>query len=116
MRSAGRWPECRVDLETTSLPVVLLGAVLLALGARVVWVASRSETGWDVLRVQWYDATLGWLAGEYEPIGQREPPEQADFWLAETDRILAAHPDGAVWMEDVRQEVRLEIAAGQVAE
>lgn len=93
-------------LRLRDLPPVVLAALLLGLAVRAAWVASRTETGWDVLRMQWYNATLGWLLGDYEPIGQREPTDQADYWLAETDRILAAHPDdaelamGAAWVLD----------------
>jgi len=76
------------------VPAVLRLAILV-LAARAAWVASDLETGWTSLRVQWRDATLGWFLGEYELVSEREPTDQADFWLRETDRIVAANPQSA---------------------
>lgn len=76
------------------VPVVLLFAAL-GLAAWAVWVASDLETGWTSLGLQWRDATVGWLVGKYQPVSEREPADQADFWLRETDRIVAAHPQNA---------------------
>ncbi len=67
--------------------------LLLGLGVRLLWVASRPETGFETLGLQWRDATLGWVLGGYEPVHKREPLEQAEFWLPEVDRVLRAHPD-----------------------
>jgi hypothetical protein len=74
-----------------------LAALLLcfSLSLRLVWLASRTETGFSTLGMQWRDATLGWILGEHQPIYLREPAEQADFWLRETDRVLKAHPNDA---------------------
>jgi hypothetical protein len=59
----------------------------LVLGVRVLWIASRNETGLTTLRLQWRDATVGWILGEHQSISMQEPPEQAEYWLRETDRI-----------------------------
>jgi len=75
-------------------PVVLLLAILVLAG-RAAWVASDLEAGWCGLGVQWRDATLGWLVGKYEPVSQREPTDQADFWLRETERIAASRRQSA---------------------
>jgi len=67
----------------------------LVLGLRAAWVASHLETGWSTLAIHWRDATLGWFVGKYQPVSQREPTDQADFWLRETERIVAANPQSA---------------------
>ncbi len=67
----------------------------LCLSIRLLWIASRTETGFQTLHLQWRDATLGWVQGSYKPIHSREPPEQAEFWLPEVGRVLEAHPDDA---------------------
>ncbi|MHB1037469.1 MAG: hypothetical protein ACYC35_18820 [Pirellulales bacterium] len=67
--------------------------LLVALAGRLLWRASHTETGFGSLAIQWRDATAGWIIGPYEPIYTREPPDQAEYWLAEVDRVLAAHPD-----------------------
>jgi hypothetical protein len=67
----------------------------LSLSARLLWLASQTETGLTILRLQWRDATIGWILGNHQPITSREPSEQAEFWLPEVDRILKAHPNDA---------------------
>ena len=90
-------------LERSRLPLLVL-AVFAIPGARLAWVASRAEVGWDVVAVQWRDATLGWFVGEHRPVPSRSPAEQADFWLAEVERVLAQEPEsaelamGAAWV------------------
>ena len=69
--------------------VVLL---LLIPFVRLAWIASHTETGWETISQQWRDAAVGLVAGEHRPISNREPVEQAAFWLAETDRIIAEDP------------------------
>lgn len=73
----------------------ILAFLFLILGLRLAWVASKTETGWEVIGRQWRDVTIGLIVGEREPIGNREPIEQADFWLRETARIVAADPKNA---------------------
>lgn len=69
--------------------------LFLGLGTRLLWVVLRTETGASALRGQWRDATIGWFAGKHLPLYLRDPPEQADYWLGETERVLAAHPNDA---------------------
>ncbi|MHC4400330.1 MAG: hypothetical protein ACYTG0_11705, partial [Planctomycetota bacterium] len=38
---------------------------------------------------------MGWFLGRYEPVSNREPTDQADFWLRETERIVAENPASA---------------------
>lgn len=105
------------------LMALFLVAVLI-LGTRLVWVAAKTETGWQTLGLSWYNAMLGLIGREREPIGDRDPAEQAEIWLREVDRVLAAHPDdaqiamGAAWMLDSpgvgfqQKHIKLELASG----
>ncbi|QDU58146.1 hypothetical protein [Aeoliella mucimassa] len=84
---------------------VVAAAVLLAV-VRIASVASHTEYGWGLLSDQWQFA-LGTPVGlQHTPIGQCPPVDQAKFWLAETDRVVAEHPDsaslamGAAWVLD----------------
>lgn len=72
-----------------ALLLIICSAALLA------WKTAGTETGASILRLQWRDLTIGWFLGRYETVGSREPVEQAEFWLREADRVLAAHPDDA---------------------
>lgn len=45
------------------------------------------------MRIQWWDATLGLLLGSDQRIASREPVDQAEFWLGETDRVLKDNPN-----------------------
>ena len=82
-------------------------AVLLVPAVRLAWVASHTETGWETIRLGWHAAALGLLGMQRVPVGNLEPTDQADFWLAETERILAADPEnaeiamGAAWVLDL---------------
>lgn len=86
--------------------LLVAGTTLLLLGIRVAWIASGTETGWGVLIAQWRDATIGWFANDDTPVQNRIPSEQAQFWLAETERILDENPPsaelamGAAWILD----------------
>jgi len=70
----------------------ILGIILFA---RLIWIASHTETGWLLLKRQWLDATAGMFKGEQIPISRQEPIAQADFWLKEVNRITDADPDNA---------------------
>ncbi len=72
-----------------------VGLAALTFGVRAGWEASQTETGTGMVAVQWRDATLGWVSGCYEPVSSRAPAAQAEFWVQETSRILAAHPNDA---------------------
>jgi hypothetical protein len=56
--------------------------ILLCLGVRVLWLASRTETGCCTLRQQWRDATAGWFQGNR--------PTDLYARAFRTGRILAA--------------------------
>ena len=62
--------------------------VLGGLTCRLLWHASRTETGLETLRLQWRDATWGLVVGKRTPIHSQEPTVQARLWLEEVDRIL----------------------------
>lgn len=72
--------------------------LVIGLAVRLFWRASQMETGLETLSTNWRDATIGWAVGDYQPIASREPQEQAEYWLAEVDRVLEAHPDDAQLM------------------
>ena len=93
-------------LPSTRLALAAFLLAALVLGARLAWVASTAETGWETIELSWVNAILGTVGLEREPIGDRAPTEQADIWLREVDRIVAEHPNdpaiamGAAWMLD----------------
>ena len=66
--------------------------VLAALAARVAWIASHTETGWETIASDWREATLGQFVGHRLSVAQRDLAAQTEFWLAEIDRILATEP------------------------
>lgn len=74
---------------------MLIALLILWLAVRFVWVVSHTEIGWAAVRQQWREETLEWFTGSRVPIGCRLPAEQAEFWLAETERILVEEPDNA---------------------
>jgi len=74
--------------------ICLLGAAIV-LGVRLVKLACDTETGLESLRLQWRDAVLGPLSRDRQLITAREPADQAEFWLAETQRVLEANPNDA---------------------
>ena len=58
-----------------------------------------------MLAITFQDAALGWIGWGYEPVAAMSGSRQADFWLAETERVLAENPTsemarGAAWMLD----------------
>ncbi|MCY2968941.1 MAG: hypothetical protein NT069_35835 [Planctomycetota bacterium] len=77
---------------------VLLGAVV-AFGLAVGF----SHTGYESFQEFLGAATGGWLAPEPPPFASSSGQIQAEFWLAEVDRILTANPEtaerlmGAAW-------------------
>jgi hypothetical protein len=62
---------------------------------RLIWITSRTATGWETVSRQWRDATVGLVVGKHVPLAEREPAEQAAFWLRETQRIVADEPENA---------------------
>lgn len=95
-----------MKLTSARLLMALFLVAVLILATRLVWVTAKTETGWQTLGLSWYNAALGLIGRQREPIGDRDPAEQAEIWLREVDRVLAAHPDdaqiamGAAWMLD----------------
>lgn len=77
----------------------------LAIVSRFVYTASQVETGWLLIADRWLGGTIGQFYS-YEPVPNREPPEQAAYWLPETERIVAGSPPsarlamGAAWVLD----------------
>jgi hypothetical protein len=81
--------------------------IALAIAAvRLALVARPMETGWETIASTCRDAALGWTGWKHTPISSREPPEQAEYWLREVDRILSSQPEsaelcmGAAWVLD----------------
>jgi hypothetical protein len=66
-----------------------LSLLLTGLAGRVLWFASKTETGLQTLTRQWIDATVSPVLGARIPIHSRDAAEQADFWLDEVDRTRA---------------------------
>ena len=84
-------------MKPKAAPIFWTCTLLLAagLGCRLLWVAWQTETGLQTLKWQWRDATLGLLVGSRTSIHEREPIDQAEYWLLETGRVLREHPDDA---------------------
>ena len=95
--------RCR---RSTLVAAGLAGCLIAVLAIRLAATAAKTETGWETIRECWTDAALAWTGWLPRPVGERDPSEQAEFWLAECDRILAEHPDsaslhmGAAWILD----------------
>lgn len=47
--------------------------VVVGLTFRLIWHTSGTETGFETLRLQWTDATWGWVVGNHRPIRSFEP-------------------------------------------
>ncbi len=79
--------------------------VLVVLAARVAWHASHATVGWEVIGHGW-GRTLAALFHMDKPVlFERDPEEQAQFWLDEIDRLgqesqSADVAAGAAWMLD----------------
>ncbi|HEV7223779.1 MAG TPA: hypothetical protein VGN42_13820 [Pirellulales bacterium] len=79
-------------------------AVLIVV-SRFVYIVSQIDTGWSMVAERWLAGTVGQFHPQ-QPVANREPPEQAAYWLSETDRIFArsetpARPAmGAAWVLD----------------
>jgi hypothetical protein len=82
-------------MRKTHFLIAGLFILTVVLFARLIWMASRAETGWWQLKRQFRDATVGLVKGQRGPIYMQEPGDQADFWLKEVKRITDAEPDNA---------------------
>jgi len=96
-----------VKLSSQHIWMIGVSLVWLALGIRVVSVAAYSETGWEVLSGTWLEATIGRLGYSHHPIQNQDAAEQAQFWLAEAERICDGEVPptadilmGAAWVLD----------------
>lgn len=90
------------------MPLVLRAAaagLAIFLTARVLWTAASTESGFSFLGQQWKRATLGWFV-DTDPITAKPGIEQAEFWLAEIDRVLEEAKD-----EDAATRARLTMGA-----
>ena len=92
-----RWIKCAAGLITAIAALVVV--------SRYVYTVSQIDTGWSMVAQRWLAGTVGQFHPE-EPVANREPPEQAAFWLPEAERTLAG-PDssarlamGAAWVLD----------------
>ncbi|MCH8045285.1 MAG: hypothetical protein IID44_16360 [Planctomycetes bacterium] len=80
-----RWINGRIVLQI--VVAVAFAAVLF----RYTRVLLKTEIGLQGETTNWRNATIGLLGFSYEPVGCRMPAEQADYWLAETERIMSAN-------------------------
>ena len=84
--------------------VVILSVALLIGCGRLVVVVASTETGWETIRLQLKDATVGWLGLEHEQIDRQEPKSQANYWISAVDESQhgesAALSIGAAWVLD----------------
>ncbi len=91
-------------IGTIKVSLVVVG--LLSLGVRLVWCARRTELGMAELALRPYQAVILPLDSRRLRIYEWAPDEQSAYWLAETKRIVANHPDsadiamGAAWVLD----------------
>lgn len=92
MISRPRWP----------LTCVLL--VFLVLVIRLIWTLGASTDSWRLLADEWHEQAS--LVFQWKPpVPYRTPPEQAEYWLSQTQSIKAAEQEaqaamGAAWMLD----------------
>ena len=76
-------------------------------GGSAYWkrVGNGLETGWTPHLEQWANVATSLVGIEHRELGDRDPAEQAAFWLNEVERIGPANDDpemamGAAWMLD----------------
>lgn len=82
-------------LGTLTRAAAAVGVIVaLAIVARFFYRVSRIEAGWSTVAAHWHAATLGRLTSA-TTVPLMEPPEQADYWLAEVDRIVSGPGDAA---------------------
>ncbi|HWL10485.1 MAG TPA: hypothetical protein VNQ76_18920 [Planctomicrobium sp.] len=86
----------------------LLLIVVALLSARLSWKLCVSETGWSPFLDQWTSVVPGFVGIQQQRLGDRDPVEQARFWLREVERCGKANDDpemamGAAWMLDSPQ-------------
>jgi hypothetical protein len=90
------------------LPTLAFLSLLLLLGARVGWHASRSEVGWQMLAEQWTRTPPSLIGRARLELADQDPVDQSQFWLHECKRLQESEtgPDtaiGAAWILDAPQ-------------
>jgi hypothetical protein len=91
-------------LRLNPVKLAIVG-LLVILAARVAWHASRAEVGWEVIRHEWVRTLAGLVGMDRPALAEREPEDQARFWLSEVERLGADRGSpqftaGAAWMLD----------------
>jgi hypothetical protein len=100
-------------------PLYLLLIAVAVLGTRLAWRLTFSETGLMPHLEQWVNVAASLVGVERPALGDRDPAQQAMFWLAEVERIKPTEDDpqvamGAAWMLDapqfgfIRRHVRMQ--------
>ncbi len=69
--------------------------LIFGLSCRLLWYASETQTGITMIRIDWTDATWGWIAGEHQRVAWREPASQASYWLDEIEHLSADDAEDA---------------------
>jgi len=64
-----------------------LALATFSLALRLVWVASRTETGWETVAVSWHEATLGRAGLPRNRFEIRDPEQHVRFWR---ERLMPA--------------------------
>lgn len=80
-------------LNRAAAAIAVIGA--LAIITRFVYLVSQIEAGWSTAAARWRTTMFRQLTSTSEFVTLREPPEQADYWLAEADRIVSGPGDEA---------------------
>ena len=83
----------------------LVVVIIAAIAVRFAYTVTQCETAVGVLLMLVQDSTLGWFGWQHKPIHDAESSQQADFWLAEVDRIFQEQPTSemacaAAWLLD----------------
>jgi len=92
--------------KLAKISVLAIAVAVYILIVRLAVTASPTETGWQTVISQWKDGMISWTGLTADPIGEREPIDQAQFWTREVERVVNRHPDsasihiGAAWMLD----------------
>lgn len=88
----------------TRWPLTCLLLVFFVLLARLCWTLGLSTDSWRLLADEWHEQAC--LIFQWKPpVPYRTPPEQATYWMKQTQKMKAAQQDaqaalGAAWMLD----------------
>lgn len=86
-------------------PLILLMTTGTILAIRLLWVVSNSAIGWQPHLKQWSVVAADLVGTETETLNEKDPKEQAEFWLQQVSQVEQANTDaetalGAAWMLD----------------